>query len=109
MYCDRRGTDKNHPGQNLPDKGPLTKPPDKIPREQLRENLYRGLLSGYFVLGLLKIGGFRDVTYFWVSGKCDRGRRGKNWPKNVLYGRPLSSKVCHFKGESLPFSREYGT
>jgi len=24
MYFDRTGTDKNHPGQNLPDKRPLT-------------------------------------------------------------------------------------
>ena len=37
----------NHPGQNLPDKIPRTKPPDKNPREQLRENLYRGILSGF--------------------------------------------------------------
>ena len=33
MYSDRTGTDKNHPRQN---------PPDKNPREQLRENLYKG-------------------------------------------------------------------
>ena len=33
MYSDIRGTDKNHPEQNLPDKIglPLTKPPDKNP------------------------------------------------------------------------------
>ena len=32
------------------------------------ENLYRGLLSGFFVLGLLKMGGGpRCVTYFWGS------------------------------------------
>src|SRR6218665_3042155 len=31
-----------------PTKDPLTKPPDKNPREQLRYNLYRGLLSGFF-------------------------------------------------------------
>ena len=70
--------DKNHPRQNLP---------DKSPREQLRANLYKGLLSGFFVLGLLKIGGGvpRCVTYFWeVPGcvtKCDRG--SQNWPKIV--------------------------
>ena len=38
MYSDRRGTDKNHPGQNLPGKNT---------REQLRENSYRGFLSGF--------------------------------------------------------------
>ena len=78
MYFDRRGN-----GQ----KPPRTKPsrqktPDKNPREQLRENLYRGLLSGFFVLGLLQIGGwFRDVwRNLGVPGcvtKCDRGRRVK--------------------------------
>ena len=45
--------DKNHPGQNLPDK----RPSDKNPCEQLREDLYKGLLSGFFVLGQLKMGG----------------------------------------------------
>ena len=62
MYSDRIGTDKNHPGQNLPDKRPLTKPPDKNLREQLRENLYKGVFVRVFVLGLLDIGeGVRDV------------------------------------------------
>ena len=51
MYSAEEGTDKNHPEQTL----------DKNPCEQLRENLYRGLLSEFFVLGLLKIGGVRDV------------------------------------------------
>jgi len=51
--------------------------PVKNPRVQLRENLYRGLLSGYLVLGLLKIGGseMSDV-FLGVPGcvtKCDRG------------------------------------
>jgi len=53
MYCDTRGTDKNHPGQNFPDKRPSDKTPGrpyKNSREKLRENLYRGLLSGIFVL-----------------------------------------------------------
>ena len=57
--------DKNHPEQNLPDKNP---------GEQLRENLYRGLLSGFFVLGLIKMGGPRCVTYFAMGGPdmCDK-------------------------------------
>jgi len=29
MYSDRRGTDKNNPGQNLPDNKDWTKPPVK--------------------------------------------------------------------------------
>src|SRR6218665_2979317 len=89
--------DKNHPEQNLPDKRPLTKPPDKNPREQLRENLYRGLLSGIFVLGQLKIGGSEMCEYFGgVPGcvtKCDRGG-GSKLAKNsdILYGQPLREK-----------------
>ena len=75
MYYDRRGTDKNHPGQNLLDK----RPPDKSPREQLRENLYRELLSGFVVLGQLNIGGF-DLYFWGVPGcvsKCNRGGGSK--------------------------------
>ena len=57
-------------------KDPLTKAPDKSP-PQLRENLYRGLLSGFFVLGLLKVGGFEMCDVLWgVPGcvtKCDSG------------------------------------
>ena len=81
------GTDKNHPGQNLPDKG--QKSPDKNPHEQLRENLYRGLLSGLFVLSLLKMGGSEmcDVLLA-VPGcvtKCDRGRGSKLAKNSVTY------------------------
>ena len=80
MYCDRRGIGQKPPGQNLPDKRPPDKIPlDKNPHEQLRENFYRGLLSGFFVLGLLKIRGSEmcDVLFWEVPGcvtKCDRGR-----------------------------------
>ena len=64
---------KNHPEQNLPDKRPPDKTPDKNPCEQLRENLYRGLLSGFFVLGLLKIGGVEMCDVLWgCSGMCDK-------------------------------------
>jgi len=67
MYSDRRGN-----GQ----KPPWTKPPVKPRRMQLRER-YRGFLSGFLVLGLLKIGGFEmcDVL-LGVPGcvtKCDMG------------------------------------
>src|SRR6218665_1592472 len=89
MYSDRIGTDKNHPGQNLPDKRPPDKTPDKSPREQLRENVYRRLLSGFFVLRLLKIGGSEmcDVL-LGVPGcvtKCDRGRGPKLAKNSVTY------------------------
>ena len=62
MYSDRTGTDKTTPDKTFQTKDPLTKPPDKNSREQLRQNLYNGLLSGFYVLGLLEIGvGVRDV------------------------------------------------
>jgi len=72
--------DKNHPGQNLPDKRPL----DKSPREQLRENLYRELLSGIFVLGLLKIGGPGMCDKVWEGEGVKIGQK----KRDVLYGRP---------------------
>ena len=75
MYSDRTGTDKNHPGQNLPDKRTPDRPPGQKPRKQLIHNLYKGLLPRFFVLGLLKIGG---------SDMCD-----------VLYGRPLIWSFLH--------------
>src|SRR6218665_1111497 len=87
MFSDRRG---NRP-----------KPLDKNPSEQLRENLYMGLLSGFFVLDLLKVGGCpRCVTYFrGVSGcvtKCDREERCAKLAKNsVTYfmDGPLQTNV----------------
>ena len=64
-------------------------PPDKSPRELLRENLYRGLFSGFFVLGLLKIGGSEMCDVLWgVPGcvtKCDRGRGSKLAKNSVTY------------------------
>src|SRR6218665_4161751 len=88
MYSDRRGYGQNPPpDKTFQTKDPRTKAPDKKPGEQLRENLYRGLLSGSFVLGLLKMG--RSEMYDVFSGvprcvtKCDRWR-GENWPKIAL-------------------------
>src|SRR6218665_3335933 len=51
MYSDRRGNRQN--------------PPDKSPREQLREVLYRGFCPGFV---LLKMGGQICVTYFMGEG-----------------------------------------
>jgi len=69
--------DKNHPKQNLPDKRPSDKNhPDKNSREQFRENLYKGLLSWFFVLGLLKIGRGSEMCAHDVllggPGMCDK-------------------------------------
>ena len=61
MYSDRSGTDKTTPDKTFQTKDPLTEPPSKNPREKLRENFYRGLLSGFFALGLLKIGGGSEM------------------------------------------------
>src|SRR6218665_2908536 len=96
MYSDRRGTDRNHPGQNLPDK--IQKSQVKNPCEQLRENLYRGLLSGIFVLGLLKIGGGSEMCDVLLGvprcvTKCDRGSKlAKNSVTYFMDG-PLCSSL----------------
>src|SRR6218665_1481066 len=86
MYSDRRGNicTKTTPNKTFQTKDPLTKPPGHKPHEQLRENLYRGLLFGVFVLGLLTIAVVPEMCdVLWeVPGcvsKCDRG--GQNWPK----------------------------
>ena len=75
MYSDRRGNGQKPPRTNNP-------------REQLRENLYRGLLSGFFVLGLLKIGGIRDVWRIFVGGPgiCDKVWQGE--------GAKLAKKIA---------------
>src|SRR6218665_354139 len=88
MYSDRRGTDKSHPGQNLPDKRPPDKPQIKNPREQLRENLYRGLLSGFFRTRPTKNGG-RSKMYIYISSfyfkslLTDRNKLHKSHNKNI--------------------------
>ena len=64
---------------------------------QLRQKLYKRALSGFFVLGLLKIGeGPRCVTYFREGGPgmCDEvwqreGSKNDQKQRDVLYGRPL--------------------
>src|SRR6218665_2160571 len=81
MYSDRRGN-----GQ----KPPRTKPPGQKPREQLRENLYMGLLSGFFCTRPTKNQGRpRCVTYFWgVPGcvtQCDRGGGSKLEKNRMMY------------------------
>jgi len=108
MYYDRRGN-----GQ----KPAWTKPPGQKPREQLRENLYRGLLSGFFVLGLLKIGGSEmcDVLFAGVPGcvtKCDRGRGSKFAKNSVTYfmDGPLALSlrdVQNFSGIKFPNDRNF--
>src|SRR6218665_1978368 len=69
--------DKNHPGQS-----PWTKTPRTIKREFVHE-----LLSGLFVLGLLKIGGSEMCDVLWgVPGcgtQCDR-ERGSKLAKNSM-------------------------
>ena len=88
MYSDRTGTDKNHPGQNLPDKRPpWQNPGSKNPANNWDRICTRWLLSGFFVLGLLEIGGgVRDVWRTFGGSRdvwrsVTGGRRGKNWPK----------------------------
>src|SRR6218665_1958618 len=86
MLSDRRGNEQKAP-RTKPSRQ-KTKAPDKNLREQLRENLYMGFLSGFFVLGLLKMGGPRSVTYFGGPGMCDKvwqGRGSKLAKNSVTY------------------------
>ena len=64
--------DKHHPGQTFQTKDPLTNPPVQKPRKQLREKLYRGPLSQFFVLGLVKIGGSEMCDVLFGAGLCDK-------------------------------------
>src|SRR6218665_1361003 len=96
------GTDKNHPGQTFQTKDPLTKAPDKSPREQLRQNLYRRLLSGFFVLSLVKIRGAGQgcVTYFLGGpGMCDKVSHIPGPPKLA------KSSVTYFMDSPYPDER----
>ena len=45
MHSDRRGTDKNHPGQNLPDK----RPPDKTTGQKPPRTIETEFVQGTFV------------------------------------------------------------
>src|SRR6218665_2285620 len=95
MYFDRRGN-----GQKPPRTKPFRqKTPGQNPREQLTENLYKGLLSGFFTRPTKnRAGGPRCVTYILGGGlgMCDRGegsRVSKLAKNSVTYfndGRPLN-------------------
>jgi len=80
----RGGTDKNHLGQNLPDKIPPDKTLGQNPREQLRDNLNRGLCPGFLYQAYQKSEGSEmcDVL-FGCPGMCDKvwQEGGQNWLK----------------------------
>jgi len=81
--------DKNHPEQNIQDKGPLTKTPDKTPAKIEIEFVHEAFVR-IFVLGLLKIGGGVEMfDVLWgVPGcvtECDRGRGSKLAKNSVMY------------------------
>jgi len=80
MYSDKTGMDKNHP-RTKPSrqKDPLTKPPDKNPCEQLKQNLYKEAFVRDFCTRPSRNQGRgpRCVTYFrGVPGMCDEGEEG---------------------------------
>jgi len=70
MYSNRRGMDKNHPGQNLLDK----KTPDKTPRTETPVNYTKTLCN--------------DIL-------CIYAYTTKNWgvPRRVTYFRGMSQDV----------------
>src|SRR6218665_3305253 len=87
MHSDRRGTDKKHPGQNLPDK--RQNPRTKTPRTNEGEFVH-GAFVRFFVLGLLKMGGGSEIcdVLLGVPGcvtKCDRERGVKIGQNSVTY------------------------
>ena len=53
--------DKNHSGQNLPDKRPLDKTPGQKPLRTIEREFVQGAFVRVFVLGLLKMGGGFDM------------------------------------------------
>ena len=69
--------DKNHPGQNLPDKDPLTKPLAQNPPRTIESEFVQGGFCLVFCTKPTK-NRPRCVTYFrGVPGcvtKCDRGK-----------------------------------
>src|SRR6218665_2623135 len=88
--------DKNHPGQNLPDKRPLTKPPGQKPPRTIEREFVKEAFVRVFVLGLLKIGGGAEMcdVLSGVPGcvtKCDKREGGQNWQKiawGILWKAP---------------------
>ena len=103
--------DKTTPDKTFQTKDPLTNPPGQKPRKQLSENLYRGFLSEFFVLGLLKnrAGGSEmcDVL-LGGPGMCDKVWQGggKNWPKiawRTLWTAPLLILIRHFPTEYFSY------
>src|SRR6218665_3993640 len=91
MYYDKKKVGlltKTTPDKPFQTKDPRQKPPDKSPREKLREILYRGLLSRFFVLGLRKRGSEMCDVLWGVPGcvtKCDRGRESKLAKNSATY------------------------
>ena len=76
MYSDRRENGQNPP-RTRPSR-PWQNPLDKNPNEQLRENLYRGLLSGFLNYAYWKWG-VRDMwrTLGGSPEMCDKVWQGK--------------------------------
>src|SRR6218665_3360008 len=89
MYYDRRGTDKNHPGQNLPDRKDTGQNSQNKNSRELRQTPVKTYVRLCMHV-LLKFQGPRCVTYFMrgVSRcvtKCDRGRGSKLVQNSVTY------------------------
>src|SRR6218665_2555891 len=112
MYFDRRGNGQNHPrnpDKTFQTKDPLIKPPDKNPREQLREN-------GVFVLVFCTRptnngGGFEMCdSLLGCPGMCDKVRqgRGSKLAKNsVTYFMDDPKPMMHIAYSTPKFSKIY--
>jgi len=116
MYSDRRGNGQKPPRIKPSRQNTLWQKPRKktYPKNNWERLCPAGSCPGFFVLGLLKMGGSEmcDVL-LGVSGcvtKCDRGRGWSKLAKwrDVLYGRPLCllpKFQCAKKAPALKFHR----
>ena len=80
MYSDRKENGQKPP-RTKPSRQttPWQDPPDKIPREQLRQNLYNGAFVQVFCTKPSKNRGVRDVwrTFGGGPGMCDEVWQGE--------------------------------
>jgi len=97
MYYDRRGTDKNHPEQILPDKN-LGQNLSQT-KTNLHVKTYVPVHVCMRALVLLKIGGPRCVTYLRGSRdvwKSVTGEGGQNWFKIAWHALWTATQLALF-------------
>src|SRR6218665_273402 len=88
MYSDRRGTDKNHPGQNLRDKRPPDKTREQKPPRKIEREFVQGAFVRDFCTRPTKNRGSEMCDVLLGVPRCvtkgDRGGRGSKLAKNSV-------------------------